>query len=422
MSSAAPLIFLALAGVVTWVSPLLSIYLFVLISPYGAFNDLLGWDPRTRWAILLCMRGAWEAWQTGTKVVPGKASLFWAAFTALALAGLWFGNTGLLPDELEAARSLLLYFIAGSCGVYGIWQLIRNRQQLSTLCSVFSVSVLLASTMGIAQAALRYRLGDPTDRVSGSLGNPNYFAAYLALAATALVLMVRLKLIKRWQGSIAVGAAIVACGFALSRTGIMAILVGVGLASFLRYDKKLFSARVAAITVVAALLGGTLLTTYLLEYRRSLTYSDRASQEQLAETMQAAEDLSRLEALRYALQLTGEHPLLGIGFGTFQARNYDANGLYVTTHNTVMEVVAGTGLLGGALMLSLIFSLVHCLQLRARRYLFPAAVAFGICCLFGDYLQSLEVFVIFAILYLSVRSRIETPPTPAEQETQPCAV
>jgi O-antigen ligase len=422
MVSAGALIFVALLAIATWVSPLLSLYLFVLTSPLVAANDVLGWDPRVRWAFLLCLRGAWETWRTGRNYVPSAAWKIWAGFTVLAAGGLWIGNSGLVPDELEASRSLLLYFVAGSCGVYGIWQLVRSKQQLRTLSAVFAASVLMASAIGVVQAHVSYRLGDPSDRIAGPLGNPNYFATYLALAATTLVLLVRLNLIKRWYGFIACAAAVVACGLTLSRTGIMAILVGVGLASLVRYDRKLLSTRMIAVAGIIALVGSTLLTTYVLGYRRSLTYSDRASQEQVAETLQAAEDLSRLEAFRYSVQLTAEHPLAGVGFGTFQARNYDANGLYVTTHNTVMQVLVGTGLLGGILILSLIFSLVRPLHLHARRHLFPVAVTFGICCLFGDYLQSIDVFVIFAVLYLSVRNLIQGSPATSDQETQPCAV
>jgi O-antigen ligase len=421
MGNAAPWIFVALAGLVTWVSPLLSLYLFVLASPFGAV-DVLGWDPRTRWAILLCLRGAWEAWRTGTSLVPRTAYRVWAGFTVLAVGGLWIGNTGLVPDELEASRSLLLYFVAGSCGVYGIWQLVRSKQQLRTLSAVFATSVLMASAIGVVQAHVRYRLSVPSDRISGSLGNANYVATYLALAATPLVLLVRRDLLKRWYGCIACAAAVVACGLTLSRTGTMAILVGVGLALVVRSDTKLASARIIAAAAAAALLGGVLLASYLLEYRRSVINSDDPQREQLVEDIQAVEDLSRLEAFRYSVQLTAEHPLAGIGFGSFQARNYDANGLYVTTHNTVMEVLVGTGLPGGILILSLIFSLVRPLHLHARRHLFPAAAAFGICCLFGDYLQSIEVFVVFAVLYLSVRNLIPDPPATSNEPRQPCVV
>jgi len=421
MGNAAPWIFVALAGLVTWVSPLLSLYLFVLASPFGAV-DVLGWDPRTRWAILLCLRGAWEAWRTGTSHVPSTAYKFWAGFTVLAVSGLWIGNTGLVPDELDASRSALLCFVAGSCGVYGIWQLVRRKQQLRMLCAVFAASVLMASAIGIVQAHARYRLGDPSDRIPGPLGNPNYFATYLALAATTLVLLVRLNLIKRWYGFIACATATLACGLTLSRAGLMAVLVGVGLALFVSSDRKLVSARTIAATATAALLAVALLASYLLQYRRNITNSDNPRQEQSAEAGQAVEDLSRLEAFRYSLQLTAEHPLAGVGFGTFPAKNYAANGLYVATHNTVMQVLVGTGLVGGILILSLIFSLVSPLHLQARRHLFPAAVTFGICSLFGDYLQSIEVLVIFGISYLSVRNLPQAPSATTEEETQPCVV
>lgn len=422
MLSPGALVFAALLAAMTWVSPLLSVYIFVLCSPFGAFNDVLGWDPRTRWALVLCLRGVWEAWRTGRNYVPSPVWKIWAGFTLLAVGGLWIGNRGLAADELEASRTLLLYFVAGSCGVYGIWQLVRSKQQLRVMSAVFAASVLIASAMGIVQAQVQYRLGDPSNRITGPLGNPNYFATYLALAATTLVLLVRLNLIKRWYGFIACAAAMVACGFTLSRTGIMAILVGVSLASIVRSEKKLLSTRVIVVAGITVVLASALLTTYVLGYRRSLTYSDRAGQEQIAESMQAAEDLSRLEAFRYSLQLTAEYPLAGVGFGTFQARNYEANGLYVTTHNTVMQVLVGTGLVGGILMLSLIIFLVMPLHPHARKYIFPAAVAFGMCSLFGDYLQSIEVFVIFALLYLSVRTLVPGSPANSDQKGPPCAV
>jgi O-antigen ligase len=416
------LIFIVLLGALTWVSPLLSLYLFVLISPYGVSNDLLGWDPRTRWAILLCLRGVWEAWRTGASYVPSRAVKVWAGFTVVAVAGLWIGTGGLAADEREAAWSLLLYFIAGSCGVYGMWQFVRKKQQLRALCVIFAMSVLLASAIGIGQALVRYRLGDATDRIAGTLGNANYFATYLALAATTLVLLIRLELIKRWYGGIACAAAIVACGLTLSRTGTMAVLVGVGLALVVHPARKLVSARTVAGAAAAFLVGGVLLASYLIDYRRNVTNSDDPRREQLAVGAQAAEDLSRLEAFRYSLQLTAEHPFAGVGFGSFQARNYDANGLYVTTHNTVMQILVGTGLLGGILILSLIISLATPLHVQSRRLLFPAAAAFAICCLFGDYLQSIEVFVVLAVLYLSVRNLVQVPPTASGQEKQACVV
>ena len=422
MASAGAWIFVLLAATVTWASPRVSLYLFVLISPVGIGSELVGWDPRTRWVMLLCLRGAWEAFRTDVNYVPRTARKLWAGFTVVAVAGLWAGGRGLLAGEMEASWILLLYFIAGSCGAYGIWQLVRKRQQVRTLCLVFAASVLAASSIGILQALARYSLSEPTDRISGSLGNANYFATYLALAATTLVLLVRSGAIKRWQGVIPCAAAMAACVLTLSRTGIMAVLVGVGLALVVRPERRLVSPRTIAATAAAAVLGAVLLAGYLLEYRRNVTNSDDSRQAQLAEASQAVEDLSRLEAFRYSVKLTTEHPLAGIGFGTFAARNYDANGFYVVTHNTVMEVLVGTGIAGGILLLCLIVSLIRPLDIQGRRYLFPTGVASGICSLFGDYLQSIEVFVVLAVLYVSVRNLVEPATSDGEEQRQPCAV
>src|SRR5437016_4587579 len=149
MPSAIPLLFLAVMAAVTWVSPLVSLYLFVLISPIGIGGELVGWDPRTRWAMLLCLRGAWEVFRTNVNYVPSTACKLWAGFTVVAVAGLWAGGRGLLADEMEASWTLLLYFIAGSCGVYGISQLVRKRHQIRALCMVFAASVLVVSSLGI---------------------------------------------------------------------------------------------------------------------------------------------------------------------------------------------------------------------------------------------------------------------------------
>ena len=422
MPSAIPLLFLAVMAAVTWVSPLVSLYLFVLISPIGIGGELVGWDPRTRWAMLLCLRGAWEVFRTNVNYVPSTACKLWAGFTVVAVAGLWAGGRGLLADEMEASWTLLLYFIAGSCGAYGISQLVRKRHQIRALCMVFAASVLVVSSIGILQALARYKLSEPTDRISGSLGSANYFATYLALAATTLVLLVRSGAIKRWQGVVPCAAAMAACVLTLSRTGIMAVLVGVGLALVVRPERRLVSPRTIAATAAAAVLGAVLLAGYLLEYRRNVTNSDDSRLAQLAEASQAVEDLSRLEAFRYSVQLTTEHPLAGIGFGTFAARNYDANGFYVVTHNTVMEVLVGTGIAGGILLLCLIVSLIRPLDIQGRRYLFPTGVASGICSLFGDYLQSIEVFVVLAVLYVSVRNLVEPATSDGEEQRQPCAV
>ena len=402
MDSAAPWIFLALVATVTWVSPLASVYLFVLASPLGVVNDAVGWDPRARWAILLCVRGAWEWWKTGITYVPSITAKIWVLFVAFAAVGLWVGAADLVPDDVSEAKSIFLGLVGGTAALYAIWQLIRTKREFEILIAVFAASVVIASTVGIVQAVVGYGSADASGRITGPLRNANYFATYLALAATTVALMIRSRVINRRYGYLVCALAALTCALTLSRTGTVAAVVGLSLAASVRWHKRILSLRVLGIMTAAGLVGVGLLTSYILESRRGITYS-ADSTTQSFETIQAAEDLSRLEAFRYSVQLTGEHPLAGVGFGTFQSRNYAKNGLYVTTHNTVMQVLVGTGVLGGVLMVLVIICLIRPLPVPARRYLFPAAATFGICALFGDYLQSLEIFVMFGVLYLSAR-------------------
>lgn len=405
MSSAFSAAFLAIIVVLTCVSPLLSLYLFVLVSPLGMFNDLLGWDPRVRWAVVLFARGIWETWSTGMSYSPRIAGRIFILFAIFAAGGLWISASDLLPDQLASAHSFLLYLCAGTAALFAIWQLIRTRQQLERLVYSFSVAVVLAASIGGMQAVVAYRAADPSGRIAGPLGNPNYFATYLAVAATSVALLTRSGLIHRRYGIFVCVSGAITCVLTLSRVGIVATLVGISLALVLQWDRRVLSWRVLGIVSAVMLVGAGLLTTYVLQIRQGITYSED-SPSQSFEAVQAAEDLSRFEALRYSLQLTAEHPIAGVGFGTFQDRNYLNNGLYVTTHNTIMEVLVGTGVAGAILLVLFIAAVIRPLSLPARRFLCPAAAAFGLCALFGDYLQSPELFVAFAVLYLAARYSI----------------
>ena len=120
----------------------------------------------------------------------------------------------------------------------------------------------------------------------------------------------------------------------------------------------------------------------------------------VATAQQAAEDLSRLEAALYAFQLIGEHPVLGSGFGTFPARNYDKNGVYVVTHNTILQALSGTGTLGTVFLGVLLWALAHALRRPGQILYLPVAGCFAVNSLFGDYLQSIDVLAILAVTYL----------------------
>ena len=119
----------------------------------------------------------------------------------------------------------------------------------------------------------------------------------------------------------------------------------------------------------------------------------------MASIVQEAEDLSRLEAVQFAWKTWEEHPIFGVGVNTLAARNLKATGIYATTHDTYMQILAGTGIAGFLLMSTLVMSLIRKIPRPNRRYLLPFFVVLCLCSFFGDYMQSIEILVMFAILF-----------------------
>jgi len=97
------------------------------------------------------------------------------------------------------------------------------------------------------------------------------------------------------------------------------------------------------------------------------------------------------------------HPILGSGFGTFAASNYNVNGFYVATHNTWLQLFAGTGAVGTILLGILLAILARSLRKRGRVLYLPVAGCFLVNSLFGDYLQSIDVLTILALMYVFCR-------------------
>ena len=72
----------------------------------------------------------------------------------------------------------------------------------------------------------------------------------------------------------------------------------------------------------------------------------------------------------------------------------------MTTHNTWLELLAGTGAVGTILLGTLVWSLALGLRKAGRILYLPVAGCFLVSSLFGDYLQSIDVIVILAVMYV----------------------
>jgi len=155
----------------------------------------------------------------------------------------------------------------------------------------------------------------------------------------------------------------------------------------------------------------------LSSVRHSITYSDDPMNVRNAERIQNVEDGTRLEAAQFSLDQWLTNPILGVGLNTIAARNYIQNGLYVTSHDTYLEILAGTGMCGALLLVFVSVYCIRTLPAPRRRLLLPALAQLALCSFFGDYLQSIELIVLFSILFVAARDLPMTQRTvsPVEQ-------
>jgi O-antigen ligase len=182
--------------------------------------------------------------------------------------------------------------------------------------------------------------------------------------------------------------------------GAIACLIGLALTiQVTRVGKTVNWKLIAASVVVLTIMMG-LTRSYLASVRN--THPD-AGETRIAAMSQELEDLTRLEALQFSVQQFLEEPVFGVGFSTIAERNYAANGLFVTSHNTYAQVLAGTGLVGGALIVLAIVGVFRRIPPSMTKYLIPLSAEVGFCAFFGDFLQSIELFVIVAVLLAVLR-------------------
>ncbi len=396
------LLILTILAAITWFRPMFSLRLFVLCAPIGNISQLFGWDLRIYWALILAAKAWWQRRRPrsfGFDPFPSRVLQAGAVFFVFSFIALRFQAGSLGPEDKDAAQSLWMYALAASVTFPVFFYLVDTKEKLQSLIPCISLGALGVSAYGIIEAWQTYRDG-PADRIASTLGNSNYLAAYLSVAATALLVLSRGQTGKiRCLSFAAVGLACFCCALTLSRTGIVACVAGAALAWITREGKVNLRKTVGVLLlllVVAAFAVGT----YFQDLRHQVTFSDDPNTADVAQVGQQAEDFSRLEAATFALQSIGEHPWMGLGFGTFAAANYQANGMYVVTHNTLLEILAGSGLIGFTLIGCAVLSGLVYMGRRGRMIVLPVAGCFAVNSMLGDYLQSIDVMVVLALIYL----------------------
>lgn len=262
-------------------------------------------------------------------------SVFVAQDVSLGVFELWL--------LLEAC--LVYFYIAGN---------VRTREDV-----VFVVKVLLAACLleSVVMIILRFTgmpstiWGLPTHihidtdpkegtmRLGGTVGSPNFTAAYLSISMTcaASVLFTNLGYLYKWLATAVLALGSIALILTFSRGGWLALALSIALLCFVTWRRRGLSLKAP---IVALLLLALLYVPFHSVIGARLFGDDRGSAE------------SRIPLMNLAFRISEDHPLLGVGVNNFSV----AMGPYLTSefregflyavHNKYLLVLTETGIGG----------------------------------------------------------------------------
>jgi O-antigen ligase len=297
--------------------------------------------------------------ETTARVIQSHALLAYAAvvFVSLAFASaLWAGDVHVAAaSAFRLAQGVLLFAI--------VLTAVRTQRHLVWIVWAYMTGAFLTAVVGLAGGSSAEEL-DPyaaSDRLAGRIGDPNELAAILvpALALVIFGFVVFREPLARWL-LVAYGTVFaLALFFTESRGGLVALAVL--LVAIATLSGSLRARAVGAVLIVAALGIGY--------------YSLVAPPETLSRVTEfaAGGGTGRLDLWGIALDMSADHPALGVGAGNFQIEEpaYATRSttllrpdLVVDTpkvaHNTYLHVLAEFGWIGLALLVGLIIgSLAH---------------------------------------------------------------
>ena len=278
------------------------------------------------------------------------------AYLALALLCWTFGSI-LWASDPGTAGATAFRFSQGVLLLFIIFSALRERRHLVWIMYAFVAGAVLSAMVGLAGGT-----GNDvsnTGRLGGGIGDPNDLAALLipALAFALFMAVTRKRMTARW---LLLAAAFV-CALALFRTESRGGIVGLGvmLAASLALAGPVRSRAVAlafSITGVALVYFTLLAPASALGRLTSFT---------------AGGGSGRTDIWAVALEITGNHPIAGVGAGNFQVvepgyafanLNLPRADLIVNTpevvHNMYLHVLVELGVIGCVLFVLLIASVL----------------------------------------------------------------
>ncbi|MBN1594874.1 O-antigen ligase family protein [candidate division FCPU426 bacterium] len=305
------------------------------------------------------------------------------------LSTLWTNNrpTSIygVYEDFEGLLTIFNYIL--------LWMLVHQQTRALSMVRKFLTMVVLAGVFAAGYAVAQnfgidFVMWNPTtytaSRLFGSLGNPNFLAAYLLMSLPIAMMLFLAK--QQTQSKMLYLMAVVLMGLAImftkSRGAFYALMVEVAcLGAYILYERVkqreegLWSRNKKWLIVFALLAGLTLFSPYV---RGTIQHTVTRTLATL--NPKAVKLTPRLYIWRSALQMMKDKPWLGSGLDTFQITfpkyrlaeywRLEWNGTPEKAHNFFLQIGATTGFLGlGAwLWLLTVFFIVGW---RQQRFLSP---------------------------------------------------
>jgi len=279
-------------------------------------------------------------------------ALNWAIVTFVAVAAcsaVWATDLALLEYEWKRLVQVAIL-------LYVVYTTATSERSFRAIVWAYLAGSLLTAGYSILSGSYAAASG----RLSG-LFDPNTFAAELipAICISALLLVTPRRARVRAVAGLVLGVDLLAFALTQSRGGLVGLGVALGAAIIL-------GGRARPRLVVGILLLLAIAGSYYVEYAPAKVKSRLSN-------VSAQGSSGRSDEWNIAIRMFGDHPILGVGLGNYQAiePDYAARSIdlqfvnYVVqdrlvAHNTYLEIAAELGLIGLAAFLGILgFTLVR---------------------------------------------------------------
>jgi O-antigen ligase len=407
-------------GILISSRPAIGLVLVVIFIPLENFNQFNFGGISTFEVVFMLSLGFavlnYLIFRKGESLVQDSQS--WLIFALLAVVLISnfvaFDGPRTLERTFRLVRNMALYFFA----IF----VIRTRRELQWLIWAFILSGAVSAVYGLYvyyfNPSALLESSDKVARVIGTMEDPNEFAGAMLIRLMLALSLLSIEM-KRYSKLLLIGVVLVLLS-SIFLTGSRGGLLGTGLA-FLAY--AIFSRRkgywLLVLSVLAVL--GILLMPIELQQRIGLV--------ETTENVGNSTD-RRTTYLLFSWEVIQESPILGIGLDGFSPAYAQSEYQYIGSdsdgriaHNTYLEFLVGTGVLGFLIFTGLIAVSLNTTWIIGRDYqrdfirllgkgLFAGILGYFTVAFFLSQQYEKTLWLLFAFVVLAQRFYKKAPKVP----------